>query len=179
MTYNVFGGTLNLTQLQLLWCYALCLYVGNLNADETVQGYEVYSSTIADVLSEPSLHTPITVGLFARWGSGKSFLIGRLRSMLAVLTLVVTSLCNNNKTLAIETAGAWHETAIEVTQEIGRRITVVTEDTSETEFLFQRLSMALQRGNAVSFQNTMITEWNVVAAILHCLASIFPPAALW
>jgi len=30
---------------------------------------------------------------------------------------------------AIETAGAWHETAIEVTQEIGRRITVVTEDT--------------------------------------------------
>jgi len=59
---------------------------------------------------------------------------------------------------AIETAGVWHETAIEVTQEIGRRITVVTEDTRETEFLFQRLSMALQRGNAVSFQNTMITE---------------------
>jgi len=58
----------------------------------------------------------------------------------------------------METAGAWHETAIEVTQEIGRRITVVTEDTRETEFLFQRLSMALQRGNAVSFQNTMITE---------------------
>ena len=69
----------------------MCLYVGNLNADETVQGYEVYSSTIADVLSEPSLHTPITVGLFARWGSGKSFLIGRLRSMLAVLSHVVTS----------------------------------------------------------------------------------------
>jgi len=66
---------------------------------------------------------------------------------------------------AIETAGASHETAIEVTQEIGQRITVVTEDTRETEFLFQRLSMALQRGDAVSFQNTMITEWNVVAAI--------------
>ena len=59
---------------------------------------------------------------------------------------------------AIETAGAWHETAIEVTQEIGRRITVVTEDTRETEFLLQRLSMALERGNAVSFQSTMITE---------------------
>ena len=59
---------------------------------------------------------------------------------------------------AIETAGAWHETAIEVMQEIGRSITVVTEDTTETEVLFQRLSMALQRGNAVSFQNTMIAE---------------------
>jgi len=45
-----------------------------------------------------------------------------------------------------------------MTQETGRRITVVTEDTRETEFLSQRLSMALQRGNAVSFQNTMITE---------------------
>ena len=59
---------------------------------------------------------------------------------------------------AIETAGAWHETAIEVTQEIGRRITVVTEDTRETEFLFRRLSMALQQGNVVSFQNIMLTE---------------------
>jgi len=74
--------------------------VGNLNADETVQGYEVYSSTIADVLSEPSLHTPITVGLFARWGSGKSFLIGRLRSMLYSLVSVVRSvvLCRNRPT---------------------------------------------------------------------------------
>jgi len=56
---------------------------------------------------------------------------------------------------AIETAGTWHEMAIELTQEIGRRI---TEDTRETTFLFQRLSMALQRGNAVSFHNTMVTE---------------------
>ena len=70
----------------LLPCHTSCLCAGNLNADETVQGYEVYSSTIADVLSEPSLHTPITVGLFARWGSGKSFLIGRLRSTLAILS---------------------------------------------------------------------------------------------
>ena len=34
---------------------------------------------------------------------------------------------------AIETAGAWHETAVEVTQEIGRRITVVIEDTRKTD----------------------------------------------
>ena len=34
----------------------------------------------------------------------------------------------------------------------------ITEDTRETTFLFQRLSMALQRGNAVSFHNTVVTE---------------------
>ena len=56
---------------------------------------------------------------------------------------------------AIETVGTWHEMAIELTQEIG---TTITEDTRETTFLFQRLSMALQRGNAVSFHSTMVTE---------------------
>jgi len=38
---------------------------------------------------------------------------------------------------------------IELTQEIGRRITTITEDTRKTTFLFQRLSMAVQGGNAV------------------------------
>ena len=36
---------------------------------------------------------------------------------------------------AIETAGTWHEKAIELTQEIDRRITTITEDTRETTFL--------------------------------------------
>ena len=60
--------------------------------------------------------------------------------------------------IAIETAGTWDGMAIELVQEIGRRTTVITQDTRETVFLFQRLSIALQRGNAVSFVNTMNTE---------------------
>ena len=52
---------------------------------------------------------------------------------------------------AVETAGTWHQVAIELTQEIGRRITAIMEDTRETAFLFQRLSIALRWGNAVSF----------------------------
>ena len=47
---------------------------------------------------------------------------------------------------------------IQLVQEIGRRTTVTTQDTRETVFLFQRLSIALQWGNAVSFLNTMNTE---------------------
>ena len=39
-----------------------------------------------------------------------------------------------------------------------RRVTTITEDTRETTFLFQRLSVALRRGNAVSFHDTMVTE---------------------
>ena len=52
--------------------------------------------------------------------------------------------------------------AIELVEEIGtlthHRPTVITQDTREAVFLFQRLSIALQRGNAVSFLNTMNIE---------------------
>jgi len=48
--------------------------------------------------------------------------------------------------------------AVEPRQELGRRITAVTDDPRETGFLFQRLSVALQRGNAVSFRSTFTTE---------------------
>jgi len=48
--------------------------------------------------------------------------------------------------------------AVELVHEIGRRITLVTEDTTETVFLFQRLSTALQRGNVVSFHSTFTIE---------------------
>jgi ankyrin repeat-rich membrane spanning protein len=70
----------------------------NLNSDDNLQGYELFSSAIADVLSEPSLRTPITVGLFARWGSGKSFLLSRLRKEM--------------ETFAMYTAEIWFEFSI-------------------------------------------------------------------
>ena len=56
--------------------------------------------------------------------------------------------------VAIETAGTWNQMAVELVQEIGKRITLVTEDSRETVFLFQCLSIALQRGNTVSFLST-------------------------
>ena len=41
--------------------------------------------------------------------------------------------------IAIETAGSWNVQALEVIEEIGRRITESTEDPKETMYLFQRL----------------------------------------
>jgi len=80
--------------------------------------------------------------------------------IIIIIIIIITNLSSTHVfyPFAVETAGAWHEMAIELTHEIGRRITTVTEDSRETTFLFQRLSIALQRGNPVSFQNTMITE---------------------
>jgi hypothetical protein len=48
--------------------------------EDSILGYDLYSSALAEILSEPSLHTPITVGLYAKWGSGKSFLLLQLKN---------------------------------------------------------------------------------------------------
>ena len=45
--------------------------------------------------------------------------------------------------VAIETAGTWNQMAVGLVREIGWRITLGTEDTRETVFLFQCLSIAL------------------------------------
>jgi len=60
--------------------------------------------------------------------------------------------------IAIVTAGTWDDMAIELVQEIGRCTTVITQDIREPVLLFQRLSIAMQRRNVVSFLNTMNTE---------------------
>jgi hypothetical protein len=41
----------------------LCLFIaGTLNLnDDSILGYDLYSSALAEILSEPSLRTPITV----------------------------------------------------------------------------------------------------------------------
>jgi ankyrin repeat-rich membrane spanning protein len=49
------------------------------NENEKLLGYDLYGTAIADTLSEPFLTMPIIVGMFAKWGSGKSFLLTKLK----------------------------------------------------------------------------------------------------
>ena len=56
--------------------------------------------------------------------------------------------------IAIETTGSWYVQALEVIEEIDGRVMEATEDPKEMLYLFQRLSIAIQRGNALSFFNT-------------------------
>ena len=62
-------------------------------SEDGILGYDLYSSALAEILSEPSLNTPITVGLYAKWGSGKSFLLAQLKAEMksfAKLTRIVS-----------------------------------------------------------------------------------------
>ena len=67
--------------------------------------------------------------------------------------------------------------AIELVQGIGRRTTVITQDTREAVFLFQRLSIALQR----ELRSHSSTQWTPNKKSLQPLFNIlliFTPAAL-
>jgi len=53
--------------------------------------------------------------------------------------------------IALEIMGPINQVGQDSISELGRRISSSTDDPRETSFLFQRLSVAVQRFNAVSF----------------------------
>ena len=53
--------------------------------------------------------------------------------------------------IAIETSGSWNNEAIKIMQEIGKQITSIASDLNETNYLFQRISIAIQRGMQCHF----------------------------
>ena len=56
--------------------------------------------------------------------------------------------------LALETLGPINERGLAFIADLGRHLTQVTDEMRETTFLFQRLSVTIQRFNAVAFAGT-------------------------
>ena len=56
--------------------------------------------------------------------------------------------------VAIETLGAWGQSASDLCRSLGARLARISGDPRSLQFLKQRLSMAVQRGNAVSVVGT-------------------------
>ena len=56
--------------------------------------------------------------------------------------------------IAEETFGVWKKESDDFIVDLGRKISSITNDNRETSFLFQRLSIAIQRGNEISFSNS-------------------------
>jgi hypothetical protein len=57
--------------------------------------------------------------------------------------------------VAVETLGSWGPAAEQITAEIGGRIARLTGDLRSTAFLRQRISVAIQKGNAAAIQGTI------------------------
>ena len=56
--------------------------------------------------------------------------------------------------VAVETMGSWGQMGLKFVKDLGSRIADVTGETRSTSFLFQSISMAIQRGNATSVSGT-------------------------
>ena len=69
--------------------------------------------------------------------------------------------------IAIETLGAMGEDAADFIHRLGRRITAVSGERRATEFLLQRLSVAIQRGNAMSVMGTVGSMVEKLDAIFY------------
>ena len=63
--------------------------------------------------------------------------------------------------LAFETLGVWGREATDFVADLGRRMAAVTGDTRETSFLHQRLSVAIQRGNAIACRGSLPKDCSV------------------
>ena len=59
--------------------------------------------------------------------------------------------------VAIETGGSWNAEATELIQDIGKRIKIINGEPRETAYLFQCISVAIQKGNALAYQSTFQT----------------------
>jgi len=55
----------------------------------------------------------------------------------------------------IKTSGVWGELAMSLVKELGRRLAEVNKEPRSTMFLRQRLSVAVQRGNAAFILGTL------------------------
>ena len=57
--------------------------------------------------------------------------------------------------VAVETLGAWDMVSMKFVTDLGHRISTISGDSKETAYLFQRLSVAIQRGNAVACMSSL------------------------
>jgi hypothetical protein len=64
--------------------------------------------------------------------------------------------------LAFETLGPWCKEAINFINVIGNRLIAESSDSKSKKFLFERISLAIQRGNAASIRGNIIGNFCII-----------------
>ncbi len=110
----------------------------------------IWDVTIADTLAASHLPTTSTTA-----GGAAEFAAERKEDKYAQLTSSYLF-----TPVSCETVGLMSSKALTFLNDLGRRIASVTGDQREGAFLFQRLSVAIQRFNSVCFQGSFIPPSN-------------------
>ena len=104
-----------------------------------------WDATIVDTVA--ASHLPTTKDLAGAAATHAAELKRQKYASLAPTHLIVP--------ISLETLGAWHTESLDFVRELGRRASLATGDPRETMFLLQRLSVAVQRGNAASVRGSL------------------------
>ena len=82
--------------------------------------------------------------------------------------------------IAVETLGRINESAVQLLDDLGHGITSVCADDKEGQFLFQRLSIALQRFNAILLHESfgVTTTGSLADQIFFIISLAFNPRDL-
>jgi len=75
--------------------------------------------------------------------------------------------------LAVETLGVFNASAIRLLNDLGRRISSIFGDTRETSHLYQRVSVLVQRFNAVLLHDSLPVPDCIIP--FQSFSSIFKP----
>jgi hypothetical protein len=81
-----------------------------------------------------------------------TILYGKIKSIWRLNKYVVSNYIF--KGLAFETLGPWCKETIDFINVIGDRLIAESGDSKSKKFLFERISLAIQRGNAASIRGT-------------------------
>lgn len=57
--------------------------LNDLPTDKDELDFQPYVEALADILLDPNTHTPLVLGVFGSWGSGKTSLMKMLRGRVA------------------------------------------------------------------------------------------------
>jgi hypothetical protein len=108
----------------------------------------VWDVTVTDTVAPSYLHsTAITAGAAAEQAATRKD--AKYSQLLAVYHFVP---------IAFETLGPINTTGLEFIKQLGRRLTLASGDKRETSYLFQRLSVVIQRFNAIAFRGSFVQE---------------------
>ena len=69
--------------------------------------------------------------------------------------------------ISVETFGTWGESGLKFIQEVGKLIENKTQEKRSTSFLFQAISIAIQRGNALAVSGTIGENHEILEEVFY------------
>jgi len=93
---------------------------------------------------------------------------------LVMMMIIIILLAYTFLPIAMETLGSMNDSAYHFFEDFGRKISQISSDSREGSFIFQRLSVTIQRSNAALFQESFtLARRSGPLAIPHLLLIFF------